>query len=48
MTAYSISLRRECRLVPHQGSKRAPRIAVRDKQANTNRGFDEEVLRSSL
>lgn len=36
------------RLVSHQGSRRVPRIAARDKQANTNRGFDEEALRSSL
>lgn len=47
MTAYSIDLRRECRLVCHQASRRAPRIAAGDKQANTNRGFDEKVLKSS-
>lgn len=47
VTAYSITLRGERRLVSHQGSRRAPRIAARDKQANTNKSFDEEVLRSS-
>lgn len=47
VTAYSMSLRGERSLVCHQASRRAPRIAAGDKQANTNRGFDEKVLKSS-